>query len=234
MQESLKQRFLQVIPKVDFCSLRYVEERFEILTVRQNIAKPPFLRQEKGAMITIYDKGGLGYAATSDLSLSGLRRAIEQAYQWAQWTQKCMIIDFTQFTMPHHQGEYSSLVAQPWQSVSLADKLALLHQESHPCRLNDKIVDWQTSLWAIENQQWYWTQEGGEIYQHRHYLIPNIKVVAHHGIETQCRSLGGHGYGRQGGLEILQEIGFLVKVNNWLKRLWNCWTHPIVLVKRWI
>lgn len=211
MQESLKQRFLKVIPKVDFCSLRYVEERFETLTVRQNIAKPPLLRQERGAMVTIFDQGGLGYAATSDLSLSGLRQAVEQAYQWAQWTQKYAVVNFSHLLMPHHRGEYISVVTQPWQSVSLEDKFALLHQEAQLCQLSDKIVDWQTSLWAIDSQQWYFTHEGGEIYQQRHFLIPNIRVVAHHGLETQYRSLGGHGYGRQGGLEILKEIGFFGK-----------------------
>jgi len=211
MQESLKQQFLKIVPKVDFCSLRYLEERSEMLIVRQNIAKPPLLRQEAGAMVTVIDRGGLGYAATSNLTPTGLREAVLQAQQWAQHTRGQTVTNFSKITMPNYRGQYISLVVKPWHSLSLADKLDLLQQEAQHCHLNDKIVDWQTALWAIQTEQWYWTTDGGEIYQHRHFLIPTIRVTANQGAETQYRSLGGHGYGRQGGLEILDNIGFFGK-----------------------
>jgi len=37
----IKQRFHKIVPLLDFCSLRYLEERSEKLMVRQNIAEPP-------------------------------------------------------------------------------------------------------------------------------------------------------------------------------------------------
>lgn len=211
MYELIKQRFNKVVPRVDFCSLRYSEERSEILTVRQNIAEPPSRRSDKGIMVTVIDKGGLGYAATSDLSESGLREAIARAQQWAESSQGKMTIDFSTVTMPHEQGEYTSVVEKAWESLSLADKLDMLHRETAECKRDDNIVDWQALLWSVQAEQWYLTNEGGEIQQTTQYLMPNLRVVANKGVETQSRTFGGHGYGRQGGLEILDHVGFIGK-----------------------
>ncbi|MDM8559848.1 TldD/PmbA family protein [Candidatus Parabeggiatoa sp. HSG14] len=211
MYDLLKQRFHKVIPNVDFCSLRYLEERTEQLMVRQNIAEPPSRSHDVGVMITVIDKGGLGYAATSDLSETGLHEAISRAQQWAKYTQGKMVTDFSKVIMPHEQGEYRSIIEKTWESLSIADKLDLLHRESAQCQLDDKIVDWQVGLWQVQTEQGYFTNEGGEIRQHNQYLIPGIRVTANQGIETQYRTLGETSCGRQGGLEILDQFGFVGK-----------------------
>src|SRR5215470_1202892 len=84
MLERLEERFRHLAPQGDFCSLRFVRERSEVLAVRQNIVQPVETSEDSGAMLTVYAGDGMGYAATSDLSLSGLRRAAQQAHDWAQ------------------------------------------------------------------------------------------------------------------------------------------------------
>ena len=79
MDARLAERFRQAVPSVDFCSLRYVREHSEYLAVRQDVLEPVATSDDSGAMLTVYDGGGMGYSATSDLSPSGLRRAAEQA-----------------------------------------------------------------------------------------------------------------------------------------------------------
>ena len=60
----------------EFCSLRIVHSRSEYLSVRRGVVQPPHQNEDLGAMVTVFDKaGGAGYAATSDLSANGLRRA---------------------------------------------------------------------------------------------------------------------------------------------------------------
>jgi predicted Zn-dependent protease len=210
MHDLIKQRFKKIRPNVDFCSLRYVQERAEELKVRQNVAEPPTSKHDVGVMLMVINKGGLGYAATSDLSEAGLREAVARAQQWAERSRE-NIIDFSKVTMPKTQGEYASVVKKPWNSVSLADKLDLLQRESAQCQLNDKIVDWEASLESVQTEQIYLTNDGGEIRQSSQYLLPGLKVTANQGIETQIRTLVGQGYGRQGGLEILDNIGFVGK-----------------------
>ncbi|OQY52419.1 MAG: TldD/PmbA family protein [Candidatus Parabeggiatoa sp. nov. 2] len=211
MHDLIKQRFKKIVPNVDFCSLRYVQERSEELKVRQNVAEPPASKHDVGVMLMVIDKGGLGYAATSDLSEAGLREAVARAQQWAERSRENRLIDFSKVTMPKAQGEYASVVKKPWNSVSLADKLDLLLRESAQCQINDKIVDWEASLESVQTEQIYLTNDGGEIRQSSQYLLPGLRVIANQGVETQIRSLAGFGYGRQGGLEILDNIGFVGK-----------------------
>jgi predicted Zn-dependent protease len=207
MQDLIKRRFQKIVPHVDFCALRYIEAHSEKLIVRQNVAEPPLNRHDIGAMLTVIDKGGLGYAATSDLSEAGLREAIARARHWAEQCKKNSLINFSNLTMPQGKGNYQSLVEKPWESMSLSDKLDLLHRESAQCQRNDKIVDWQTSLWFVQTEQLYLTNQGGEIRQSSQYLMPEIRVTANQGAETQYRTFGE--YTRQGGLEILDQIGFM-------------------------
>lgn len=208
MLEQLQKKFHKITPKVDFCSLRYVAERSEKLIVRQNITQPVITTHDIGIMITVIDKGGIGYAATSDLSDTGLHQAIQTAQLWAQYTQGRTVADFSKLTMPHRCGQYHSVLNKEWSQSSIADKLTLLHDEATQAKIDDRIVDWEASLWFIERQQLYITNYGGEITQIHHYLLPNIIVTANHNTETQRRSLGALGYCRQGGLETLEHIPF--------------------------
>ena len=207
----IKHYFEKIISSVDFCSLRYVSEVSERLAVRQNVVEPPIHTRDIGVMLTVIDKGGLGYAATSDLSESGLRKAVAKAKMWAEHSSKNMVIDLTKIAMSQAQGEYNSIVKQAWDSVSIKDKLDLLRQEAALCKLNDKIVDWEVSLQAIKSEQIYLTNTGGEIQQQFQYLIPNIRIIANQGIETQRRTFGDFSSGQQGGLEILTDINFVGK-----------------------
>jgi len=126
MWEGVERRFRSVAPAVDFCSLRLVEERDEQLSVRRGVAQPPSTSLDVGAMITVYDDGGMGYAATSDLTLSGLRRAADRALEWARSTRHRGLVDAASLVRPPRCGEYESPVRRPWNAVSLADKIELL------------------------------------------------------------------------------------------------------------
>src|SRR4030095_16964352 len=84
MLERVEERFRHLTPQGDFCSLRFVRERSEVLAVRQNIVQPMATSEDSGAMLTVYAGDGMGYAATGDVSLNGLQRAAEQAHGWAR------------------------------------------------------------------------------------------------------------------------------------------------------
>ena len=100
MFEGLQERFREVMPKAEFCSLRAVEERNEIVSVRQNVLEPIQTYEDRGAMITVVEGGGYGYAATPDLSTAGLRRAVEEAREWARRTAGRMVFDFSKIRWP--------------------------------------------------------------------------------------------------------------------------------------
>ena len=75
MHARIEDHFRRIVPSGQFCSLRFVHERSEFLCVRQNVLQPVSTAEDMGAMVTVVADGGLGYAGTSDITLSGLQRA---------------------------------------------------------------------------------------------------------------------------------------------------------------
>ena len=148
MLETLKSEFRKSAPKVDFCALRFVEETSEHIAVRQDVPEPPRIGTSRGAMVTVIDGGGLGYAATSDLTSAGLREAIGRAHGLAKLTAGRTVIDYRKVAMPRPNGEYRSPVARAADTISRGDKYDLLAGESKQCRIDDRNVDWEASLWT--------------------------------------------------------------------------------------
>src|SRR5438445_354914 len=208
MLERLEERFRHLAQQGDFCSLRFVRERSEMLTVRQNIVQPMETSEDSGAMLTVYAGDGMGYAATSDVSLSGLRRAAEQARGWALQSTGRSVVDFSKMRTTPPTGEYATHELLPWRHTSLSDKIDLLRTECARLKTDDRIVDWEASLWYTETDTLYLTTDGGRVYQHFVYLVPMLSATANAGSETQTRTFGGRGYCRQGGLEVLDAVGF--------------------------
>ena len=60
MHGHLEECFRQIAPPADFCSLRFVHERSEVLSVRQNVLQPVSASEDIGVMLTVFEKGGDG------------------------------------------------------------------------------------------------------------------------------------------------------------------------------
>ena len=208
MHERVIENFRSIAPHVKFCSLRLVHARSEYLSVRQHILQPVSTSEDIGAMITVADEGGMGYAATSDLTAAGLRRAAEHARSWAHSSAGRSVVNFSTVSFPCPVGEYTSPVQKAWNTVSLAEKIDLLRAENLRLKTDDRIVDWDASLWYTESDTVFVTADGGHVRQHFRYLVPMLSATANAGTETQSRTFAGRGYCRQGGLEILDHSGF--------------------------
>ncbi len=218
MLENLDKLFAQVVPAVDFCSLRFVRDVDEIVSVRQDVPQPVAKSDDQGVMITVMHDGGLGYGATCDLSLTGLQHAVEQAKHWAAQTAGRSVIDYRKIEMPSPKGEYASKQRIAWDSVPLTDKLAMLSRESRRLKADDRIVDWEASLWHTDKEVLYLTSGGGRVCQKYSFLAPSLTAIANSGAVTQRRTHGGpRGFCRQGGMELLDDVDFYAAAE-WLPR----------------
>ncbi len=209
MLDTLQRDFRSIAPAVDFCALRFVEESSEYLQVRQDVAEPPQLSVSRGAMVTVIHEGGLGYAATSDLSRTGLADAMERARRYARLTAGRSVVDYGAMAMPRPNGTYRSAVARDPASLSRRDKYDLLAGEARQCRVDQRIVDWEANLWTTTSKQAYFTADGAAVEQEFHFVVPNLSATAHANGQTQTRTHGGryNGFCRQGGLEVLEAFG---------------------------
>jgi len=151
---------------------------------------------------------GMGYSATGDVSLSGIQRAAEQARGWAMQSAGRSVVDFSKMRTAPPTGEYATHELFPWRHTPLSDKIDLLRAECARLKTDDRIVDWEASLWYTETDTLYLTTDGGRVYQHFVYLVPMLSATANAGSETQSRTFGGRGHCRQGGMEVLDAVGF--------------------------
>ncbi len=209
LPEHLEDWFREAAPTDDSCSLRFVGERTERLSIRRNVVEPINSGLDTGVMITVSSGDGLGYAATCDLSSRGLERALSRARDWAVRNKQRSAVEFSGMSSPEVcQGEYRTPVAVPWDSVSLTEKVDLLRAESERLHINSKIVDWEAAFWHTETETLYLTTNGNRVYQRLSYLVPMLSCTANDGSETATRTFGGRGFCRQGGLEVLEQTGF--------------------------
>jgi predicted Zn-dependent protease len=200
--------FKAVVPRVDFWSLRLVSEETETLCVRDGVVQPPSLAQGRGVHITLMDRGGCAYAATSALTREGLRSACEHALQWLEPSRRHALVEAQQLPRPQHSGSYASPVATPWDAWSLAEKLELLQDINRMLQAGNCIVDRQACLSRRETEVMLLSSDGVTIEQTFNHIIPGYSAVANRGTQTQMRSGGGWHSARQGGLEQLADFGF--------------------------
>ncbi len=214
--QALKTTFARLQPAVDFCALRVVESRGETLSVRQDVQEPLARTLDRGAMVTVIHKGGYGYAATSQLTDSGLRAAIAEATRWAEISRNRSVFDYSQLALPQPSGHYASPPTVPPRPWARKELLELLQAESRAAKLDDRIVDWGATIALLETRQLYIThaaavQGDAGVEQEFRFVMPGVSVTAFGNGDTQTRSLGGqyNGYCRQGGLEILDAAGLV-------------------------
>ena len=209
--ESLGARFRRIAPAADQCTLRVVDEQQERITVRQGVAEPPRRQLDCGAMITVVDGDGIGYAATADLSDTGLRDAALRAQEWARRSRGHSVFAGRRPQLPRPEGRYATPGVRPL-DMSVAQRIALLQDECAGAKQvgGDRLVDWEASLWTIRTDQLLADADGATAYQHFDYTIPSMQLTGFAAGVTQTRSWGGRGNGfcQQGGRDVLARAGF--------------------------
>ncbi len=207
----LEDRLRAALPTdVDYASARLVDERTEHLSVRRNELEPVFNEFDTGVMISIWNGGGLGYAATTDLSPAGIAAAVDRARYWAGVTAGAMVT--TAAPTSHATGTYTSPVEVTWDTLPLNDRLELLHQQSRLLGIDERIVNWGSSLVRRDVDQLLITSsksgDAGRIEQRFRFVYPSLHATANEGTNTQTRTFGANAFCGQGGADVLGRFGF--------------------------
>jgi predicted Zn-dependent protease len=108
-------------------AVRGVHERSERLSVRDDVTEAPSRAIDDGVMVTVVD-GGMGYAATGDVSEAGLAAAFERAHALARACAGRTVIDFERIARPTASGRYASTVARATEAATLPEKLGWLQE----------------------------------------------------------------------------------------------------------
>ena len=210
MFDHLEAAARRVAPAVQQWALRGVVERSEQLTVRQGVAQAPERSRDAGVMVTVIDRGGLGYAATSDTSDAGLAAAFAQARELAHAVAGCTVFDYGRLAPVAPRGRYAGPLERPVSELGIKQRLDLLAAVNAATRIDPRIVDWFATLWTLDVEQLFITGDGGCAMQRFSQVIPNVQASASVDGVTQTRSAHGqyNGFCQQGGLEVLDRAQF--------------------------
>ena len=200
--------FAASAPAADYWTLRLVDEAGEGLAVRDDVAEPSRLWRSRGAMITVVAGGGLGYAASSDLSPSGLAQATQRAQEMAALHARLGLFAADLYPRSALKAQYAASVREPWASRSLDDKLGLLFDACRQLDRDPRLVERATWLSHRRTEQLLISADGAEIEQVWETVHSGLSATAHIDGQTQTRRGGGAEMPRQGGLERLTEAGF--------------------------
>jgi predicted Zn-dependent protease len=202
MHDAAARAFWEALPTGSFwASLRILQVDDAAYVLRKGVLQPPGRSRDRGGMITVREGGGLGYAATSDLSAQGLRRAIDRARAWAQATRRSGVIPADRLSAPKPQGRWQTPIRTPFAAVPLSDRLGALREAAAALPQDDRLVDWEISLLATQESTRLIDTDGADAEQEIHLLGPDLSVVTHRAGLTQQRSSGGRNWLRQGGWE---------------------------------
>ncbi|MDR0278297.1 MAG: TldD/PmbA family protein [Paucimonas sp.] len=204
----LRQRFHSLRSGGEFFSLRHVRQSHQHLSVRKNIAEPPSLGRDEGAMLTVRVSGVEAYAATADLSQAGLQHALDRAEALARQIAAHSLLDLRDQPIATGRADYCSPdLDQAF--PSLADCYELLNRESASVPQDERLVNWQVNLGLREVQQIYFNSAGAELRRAQRFVFPGLTVTAFGNGDSQTRTFGNDNFGRQGGPGLIHSCGLI-------------------------
>ena len=203
-------RFAAVAPACEAWSIRVMRSRGESLYVTRGIVDPVSLSDDLGAMVTVAAGGGVGYAATSDISAAGLAAAGREALAWARRTAGRMVaaVDYKPSKDAPVVFDHEHRPRLAWESLSRSAKVERLKASADALKRSDAIVDWYAGVSFTDEDVVLATSAGDFIRQRRGLVIPGLGASASDGAETQTRTFARGGMMRQGGWDVLEDLGF--------------------------
>ncbi|MEI7445961.1 MAG: TldD/PmbA family protein [Burkholderiales bacterium] len=193
-------------------TVRIVDDAIERLYVRRSIVHPIWMTQDRGATVTVWRRGGVGYCATADLSPAGLEAAAGIADHWASLVERHGVFDGLDLrTVPDATPVAVDPGAAEEPMPARADLLGLLRVESEAMRIDPRIVSWSAQLRTTRREQRLLVdgiERSGSV---QRFVEANLEATAVDGDVSQTRSLGGqyNGFSQRGGFEVIRASGLV-------------------------
>jgi len=192
--------------------VRIVDDRAESIRVRRSLVQPIETLHDRGAMVSVWRRHGIGYCATADLGTASLQRAAEAADEWARVAERHGVFDGIDLPSLLESGMLAAdhpVAAEPL--PPRPSLIELLRLESEALHADPRIVSWSASLRVTQREQWLFVDGGLRSHQTRQFVEPNLEATAVAGEVSQTRSLGGqyNGFTQQGGFEVVRASGLV-------------------------
>ena len=206
----MKEEFVNIVkpllPNVDYCSIRFVNRYSNIINVTRSVLEPVIMSEDEGVMITVFDKGGAGYGATSNITKEGIKSAINKAVEWSKFS-KNKLTYFPDLTkMKKITGAYFTNENKQWSQVSIKDKADYLLRINKALKSKSAISNWGAGIRYNSIESQFIDTNESNIRQKLSYILPQMIVSAEHKKEIQTRTYGGHAHAQQAGYDFVDTI----------------------------
>lgn len=181
----------QPLRDVSYWSLRFLTREDEIIRVQRGQTLPPQFQKNSGYMLTVFKKGGIGYAASADSSQTGVAEAFARATKWATWSSQKTVCEFTpQFFIPE-RGQYLAHDSHKPQKISIRERIDILQHLSHKMAISSEIIDRLANFWFSHVTSQFASSQDSFIEQTFQFTSPQLSATANRGNITEQRSFGG-------------------------------------------
>lgn len=203
----------QIKLEADWVGLRQISEKTSFRAVRDEKPDANNVRFDQGIMVEVLVNGHFGYAGTSDLSESGVRRAALKAVTMAKAMAPQKSFEFSPEQRPANRGHYRSPAIKPLDSFSSKEISDLFVEATRAMNISDKIVSRSARAMIVETEMFNVSSSGTDISQSFSIVSMDFSATAAHGGEIQNRSENG-GLARclQVGAEIFDRQRILTQV----------------------
>ncbi len=187
----------------EWIGLREVKETKTYRSIRDLNPQSNTSVDTHGIMVEVLCNGQFGYAATNDMTLSGVNNAAKNAYQNAMIASKNSLFKFNPDVRPKAVGNYKSPFLKNASSLSAGEINQILVKSNKFLKSSEKVISAISMVMIVESEFNYVCTNGSDANQQFLILISDQAVNVKHNDVIQRRSMGRMGH--QMGLEALNE-----------------------------
>jgi TldD protein len=174
--------------KVDFGDVRIIEERRQVLGVKNGAISSISDQTTLGYGVRVLYKGAWGFAASDRISAAEVEKTTLKAIAVAKASRLLMAVPVRLAAEPPYTDFWQTPYLKDPFEVSVATKLELLFKIDAVLRKHPKIKSAQSNLRFIREHQWHLTTEGSRIEQVLMTTGAGYTATAVQGGDVQVRS----------------------------------------------
>ncbi len=203
------EEILSKVPsQVDYADVRIVQQDSEDIATKDGVVEALESSSSQGYNIRILKNGVWGFAASHDMSETGIDATIKKALTITEASLKHKTTDVCLDDWEAVKGTYKTPIKEDPFQVPMEEKLQLLIEADKAQRVSDKIVVSQASYQANRERKYFAATNGSRIDQEIIWTGAGIEASAVEGTEFQNRSYPNsfRGQNQTRGFELVREL----------------------------
>lgn len=175
-------------PAVQWAGVRYCRELTSQRVVRNGLPQRNASHWDEGAMCEVLVNGHFGYAASADLTQSGLQEAFKRAVATTAAASSHRAHCFESHHRASASGSYRSARARDLETTPLDNIMDCLLAASAAMDVSDLLVTRTAQATLVQTQTQYYTSTGAQTSQQFDMVSLNLSATAASGGESQTRT----------------------------------------------